>query len=133
VAADKYRNYVALTPEKLVSGLDQLARLVRRDGYLALQGDESFFDVLRKQRAAWAAAFSPEVRARQLRPKAEAAFREQRFHDASELYGQILPCLSPAERLKLDLARRRSERSSSASVERCVRQARVPECTQRPA
>jgi|HubBroStandDraft_6_1064221.scaffolds.fasta_scaffold00028_75 hypothetical protein len=105
--ADQYRNYAARTPKTLVSGLDRLARVVLRDGYLALRGDEAFFDLLRKQRAASAAAFSLKVRASQLRPKAEAAFREQRYHEAAELYGQFLPCLSPAERFKLDLARRR--------------------------
>jgi hypothetical protein len=107
-AADQYRNAAATTPAELVSAVDRLAGLVSRYGERALRDDPAFFTELNRQLKSWSEAYALEVLAQQLRPKAEAAFREGRYGEAAELYGRIHAQLSPAELKKLDIARQRS-------------------------
>jgi len=107
-AADQYRNYIATTPDEMEAGLDQLTELVRRFAERALRDDHEFFAALRRQRKAWAEANALDVSAQQVRPKAEAAFREGKYREAVELYVQIEPRLTSAEQKKLGIARRRS-------------------------
>jgi len=107
-AADQYRNAAATTPAELVSAVDRLAVLVSRYGERALRDDPAFFTELNRQLKSWSDAYALEVLAQQLRPKAEAAFREGRYREAAELYGRIHARLSPTELKKLDIARERS-------------------------
>lgn len=108
IAAEEYRNPAATTQAGLVSGVERLAELLRRYGDRALRDDPEFFAGLRRQRKSWARDYELDVRAGQIRPKAEAAFREGRYREAAELYEQIAPRLSPAEQAKLAAARKRS-------------------------
>ncbi|HEU5477534.1 MAG TPA: hypothetical protein VFU64_06885 [Gaiellaceae bacterium] len=105
--ADRYHNYVALTRASVDSGVEQLASLVSTHAGRALGGDDRYFDLLRRQRAQWARGLATDVSVRQVRPQAAAAFREGRYREAAELYERILPHLSPAERAKLEVARKR--------------------------
>ncbi len=107
-AYDQYRTPVATTPAELASGIKRLADLVRQYGERALRGDPAFFAELRRQQKAWAEAYALDVLARQIRPKAEAAFRAGRYREAAELYAKIGPRLSPTEQKKLEAARKRS-------------------------
>lgn len=107
-AYDQYRTPVATTPAQLASGIKQLADLVRRYGQQALRGDATFFAELRRQQKVWAEAYALDVLAQQIRPKAEAAFREKRYREAAELYAKIGPRLTATEQKKLEVARRRS-------------------------
>lgn len=107
-AAERYRNPVATTQAELVSGLQLLAELIRRYGDRALRNDPSFFELLRRQRKSWSEQYALDVLAEQVRPKAEAAFREGRYREAAELYGQIRARLGAAELKKLDVAMKRS-------------------------
>lgn len=104
----KYRNTMTATPAVLASGIKQLAVLVRQYGERALRNDPAFFAELRRQQKAWAEAYALDVLARQIRPKAEAAFRAGRYREAAELYAKIGPRLSPTEQKKLEAARKRS-------------------------
>jgi hypothetical protein len=88
--------------------LQQLADLVRRYGERALHGDPAFFALLRQQRKEWTKKYAFEVLCRQVRPKAEAAFREGRYREAAELYREIRAGLTPAEIKKLAIAEKRS-------------------------
>ncbi len=108
VGGEKYRDWAATSSEALVSGVEQLAELVRRYGERALRDEPEFFADLRKQRESSAEAYSLDVLAEQTRPKAEAAFREGRYRDAAELYEGIAARLSVAEQAKLAAARKRS-------------------------
>lgn len=108
ISAEKYRNPAATTRAGLVSGVNRLAELMRRYGDRALQGDLEFLADLRRQRESWAKDYALDVRAAQIRPKAEAAFREGRYREAAEFYEQIAPRLSLVERAKLAAARKRS-------------------------
>ena len=108
-AEQEYRNFAATTPDVVANGLTQLAELVKRYGEPALRGDAEFFARLDKQRVEWAEGYALDVLARQLRPKADAAFREGRYREAAELYERIRPRLTPAELKKLTLAKNRAQ------------------------
>ena len=107
VAAEKYRNPAATTAIELEAAVDRVAELLRLFGKRALCDDPEFFVDLRRQRKSWSEAYALDVLADQIRPKAEAAFREGRYQDATELYERIAPRLSAAEQQKLAVARKR--------------------------
>lgn len=106
-AAERYRNYAATTLGGIAAGLTQLEELVRRYGDRALRGDPAFFTILEDHRKSWAEEYSIDVLARQLRPKAQAAFQQGNYREAAELYERIRPRLSTAEEKKLVLAKER--------------------------
>jgi hypothetical protein len=109
--ADEYRNPTAGNPTAVDSSVKKIAELVRRYGRDALEADPVFFARMRQQRQDWAKAFELQVRADQNRPRAEAAFREGRYREAAELYEEMAAALTPVEKKKLALARRRSQDS----------------------
>lgn len=107
-AAERYRSYAATTPDGIAAGLTQLEELVRRYGDRALRDDTAFFTMLEDHRKAWAEEYAIDVLARQLRPKAQAAFQQGNYREAAELYERIRPRLSTAEEKRLALAKERS-------------------------
>ena len=106
--AERYRNYAATTAEGIAEGLTQLEGLVKRYCERALRGDPEFFATLTNQRKAWAEGYELDVLAKQLRPKADTAFRSGDYRQAAELYEKIRPRLSAAEVKKLELAKERA-------------------------
>ena len=107
-AAKRYKKWMASTAATLAPGVERLAELVGRYGDRALRDDPDFFEDLRKNRKFRREEYALNVLASQTRPKAEAAFREGRYREAADLYESIAPQLSPAERGKLEAARKRS-------------------------
>src|SRR5262245_36937985 len=107
--ADKYRNLVPADLSELQTGIEKLAALVREFGDRALEDDPRVFADLRRQSQEWSQAYAAEVRAQQIRPKAEAAFREGRYREAIGLYEEIAPKLTPTELKKLSIARRKAD------------------------
>ena len=107
LAAGKYRNFAATTPAAVSVGVARLADDVRLYATRALQGDPGFFAAARERSKKWSEEYALEVLAAQVRPQAEAAFREGRYREAAELYKQIATCLTPSERKKLEMARSR--------------------------
>ena len=77
-------------------------------GTAALRGDPLFFSELEKKRKVWADDYWLDGLARQLRPKAEEAFRRGDYTAAVDLYDRIRTRLSPAEIKKLAIAKERS-------------------------
>ena len=106
-AAESYRNPTALTIGDVQTGVEKVARALQRYGEQALRGDAEFFAELKRQRQAWSDAYSLDVLAEQIRPRADAAFREGRYREAAELYERISARLSPAEQKKLAAAQKR--------------------------
>ena len=49
--------------------------------------------------------------ANDVRPKADAAFRDAKYREAAELYSQIYDVLKPSELQRLELAKRRSDKA----------------------
>jgi hypothetical protein len=88
-------------------GVARLADVVQQHATRALKGDPGFLAAAQEHSKRWSEEYALEVLAAQVRPKAEAAFRERRYRDAVDLYDRIAPCLTPAERMKLELARSR--------------------------
>ncbi len=107
-AAEQYRNETAKTPNGIAEALVHLQESVKRYGERALQGDAEYFSALETQRKSWAEGYALDVLEGQVRPKAEAAFRDGDYRQAAELYEKIRARLSAVELKKLALARERS-------------------------
>jgi hypothetical protein len=105
--AEKYRSDTATTPNGIAEALGRLQELVSRYGERALRGDVEYFSALESQRKSWAEGYALDVLEAQIRPKAEAAFREGDYRQAAELYEKIRARLSATELKKLALARER--------------------------
>lgn len=107
-AAEQYRNEAANTPKGIAKAVAHLQESVKRFGERALQGDAEYFSALELQRKSWGDGYALDVLEAQVRPKAEAAFREGDYRQAAELYERIRARLSVVELKKLALARERS-------------------------
>lgn len=107
--ATQYRNFVATTQNALFEGLTRLEGLAKQYCQRALQGDPEFFIALESQRKSWAEGYALEVLERQLRPRADEAFRRGNYREAAELYERIRSRLTPAELKKLAIARERDQ------------------------
>lgn len=108
-AAEQYRNETATTPDGIDKSLVRLQELVSRYGERALQGDAEYFLALASHRKLWAEGYALDVLEEQVRPKAEAAFRDGDYRQAAALYEKIRARLSSVELKKLALARERAE------------------------
>lgn len=112
-AAEQYRNYAATTQSALNEGLDRLAKTVQLYATSALRDDPEFFVTLENQRHSWAEEYALGVLERQLKPKAEEAFRQGKYREASELYERIKPRLTSTELKKLNIAKDRASDSNA--------------------
>jgi hypothetical protein len=108
IAADQYRAPRATTAEQVSSGVAQMAHLVRQHAQRILQDDPTVFGELEEVSKNVAQTRAQEVLARQLHPKAEAAFRLGRYQEAVDLYQRIEASLSPTDVKKLQFARKRA-------------------------
>ena len=106
-ATHKYRPRVARTPDALAPALEELCRMMKIHGARALGDDPMFFSMLARHRDQWAKDLELDVLARQLRPKAEEAFRLGHYEFAANLYGRFRARLTPAEAKKLAIAESR--------------------------
>jgi hypothetical protein len=106
-AAQSYCHAQTSTPDGVIDALKELASLMKRYGTIALRGDPLFFLELNKKREIWADDYWLNRLARQLRPKAEEAFRRGDYAVAVDFYGRIRECLSSAEMKKLIFAEER--------------------------
>lgn len=104
--AERFRNFMATTPDEVKIGVQKLAEQLLRNGDRALRGDELVFEALQQQRQEWASTFAADVAYRQVSPKAAEAFRRQEYRKAAELYESIEGKLTPAELKKLEYARK---------------------------
>jgi hypothetical protein len=104
--ASRLRNFMATTTDEVRVGLQRLAEQVKQDVEPALRGSEEVFAELHRQRQEWSKSYASEVLASQVRPKAEAAFRERDYVRFVELLSKIEDALTPAEAQKLSYARR---------------------------
>jgi len=105
---DTYRDYAATTPAAVIKGLSGLAKLVRQYATPALEGSAEVFEELAKESQRAIDRRALEVRASQIRPRAEEAFRKHQYRQAAELYDQILPSLTPTELKKVAFAKKHS-------------------------
>jgi hypothetical protein len=109
VAGAEFRNPAATTTEVVAASVAMTADLMKRYGQEAIAGDRATFDELAQLRNAWGQQYELEVRAYQVRPKAEVAFRSGDYGAAALLYQSIRPLLTPVEVAKLELAERKSK------------------------
>ena len=109
-AAAEFRNSTATSPESISTSIAQMADLMRRYGVKVLDGDRATFEALAKLRQDWSRQYELEVRAGQIRPQADEAFRSKNYSAAALLYESIKPLLTPAEMAKLELAAHRAKK-----------------------
>jgi hypothetical protein len=108
VKAEEFRYARAVTPDAVPAGLAQLAAVVQQYAAPALNDDSTFYRALEEWAARWRTKYEMDVREKQVRPKANAAFKAGEYAKAVLLYLEIEERLTPVERQKLELARRRS-------------------------
>ncbi len=97
LAGEEYHHLAATSPDRVKRHVPTLAGLVQRYAQEALQGDPRVFEQLRELRIRRTSEFADEVKSRQVRPKAHAAFREKDYEEAARLYESIRVSLSPVE------------------------------------
>ncbi len=105
-AGDAYRDFAATDEAAVGVGLEAAADNVRRFGRGVIDDDSqalSRLAFLRRQRTN---DFAREVKAAQVRPKAEEAFRRRQYSDVIALYESIASLLTPSERKRLEIAKR---------------------------
>jgi hypothetical protein len=103
-----YRNPTARDDEGVVRAVAGVASAFREVGQRFLDSDPALEDELRAQRQRLGEEMAISVLARQVRPRADHAFRTGDYATAAELLSRIEPSLSPSEREKLRLARARA-------------------------
>ena len=108
-----YHAKVARTSADLDLAITELSSLVRTKAESALRDDPKVFALLAKYRDEWAKDLELDVLARQLRPKAEEAFRLGQYSVAASLYDRIRDRLTPAEARKLASAESRQNGKGS--------------------
>ena len=108
VALARFRYPQASTRNAVKLGVKTIGELTERYGHSALSGDMLIFARIRKCRPLWTKEFALDVLVAQVRPKAHRAFREGRYSEAVQLYGQISERLSEVERKKLAYAKSQS-------------------------
>src|SRR5262249_24952063 len=105
-AARRYRRFAATSRDALGRGLRKLAQETRGYGSRALRNDPGFYDQLSAVREAAAREFGQQMRGRVARSAADTAWHAGDWYRVSEAYSQIENDLSPAERQRLQYARR---------------------------
>jgi hypothetical protein len=108
-AAKQYSVRSGRSLNDLVLALDEVASLLRQHATRALIGDPTLVVLLSQHRLRWSESLELDVLARQLRPKAEDAFRRGDYSMAAHLYGRIRTKLSPSEERKLSIAEVRAK------------------------
>lgn len=103
-----YRNPVVTTMRSMNDFVDAQAQRLREYGQRVLTGDAGVWEELQQQKQQWAKDFATEVLLSQIRPEAERAFRDHDFKRVVDLLSAVASQLTPAERKKLDFARRKA-------------------------
>jgi hypothetical protein len=111
IEAATYRAPAIGTAAGVAKWVHTIADLFRRYGRPAWELDPVFLERMRQQTRVWWSAFNLKSLANRNRPRAATAFREGRYREAAELYEEMAEALTPAEKKKLALARRRSQDS----------------------
>ena len=101
----------------LGEGLVRLEGLVKRYGQQALRGDPEFFITLQNQRGSWGEEFALDVLERQLRPKADEAFRQRNYCEASRCMSALLRALLRQSRRSWRLRRAAVRDSAQRKLE----------------
>jgi hypothetical protein len=99
-----FHPFAATDRNGVAVGVGHLACMFKSCSDYFLTNDPVVFRALDAYGEEVSARFAIESLARQLRPKAEAAFKAKDYRLAAELYGQIRDQLSPAELAKLEFA-----------------------------
>lgn len=108
VLGNQFRNMVARDDASLETALAHLRDAFLRHGAQSLENEKAYFKRLDELKMGWVKAYVLDALVQRTRPKAAAAFRRADYRTAAELYGKIEGRLSPAEAMKLQIARQRS-------------------------
>ncbi len=104
--AENYRSYTAITPDAVMAGVKKLSTILKKYAESFLNDAPNIFGKLAKQQKECAKELALEVLSKQVRPKAEEAFRNKNYVEAAKLYESIESELSTSECKKLEYARK---------------------------
>jgi hypothetical protein len=102
--ATTFHPFAATDRDAVAAGVGHLAGMFKSCSDYFLANDPVVFRAVDDYGEEVSARLAIESLARQLRPKAEAAFKAKDYRLAAELYGQVRDQLTPAEIAKLKFA-----------------------------
>jgi hypothetical protein len=105
--AAAYRNFAATTAGGVAEGVARLASLFRVTVEGGILDDPGLFVRLARQRAAVSEAYAREVELAHAREALDAAWQARDYAKVVELLEPLRDDLTPSERQKLDIAKRR--------------------------
>jgi hypothetical protein len=111
IEGEKFMEPLSSTSQGVSKSLKENAGILKRYGASALAGDKDYYSRMRYLKKIWASDYWADINARQIRPRAELAFRKADYTLAAKLYTEIYDSLTPAENKKLSLAIKRSTAS----------------------
>jgi hypothetical protein len=111
-AAADYRDVAATMPDTVRTGVARLAGRLRRDGTPALAGEAAVYDELAHAALLAGEAMAAHSRRRAYGERAETAWQSKDWPEVVAAYSPYVADLTPPERRRLELARRRAEGSS---------------------
>lgn len=104
--ARSYRQFSATTEAAVQRGLEVLKSDFSRFGLPVLSGSPEFFERIRQMQSLAVTEFGAELEDKQIREKAERAWRERDFSNVVKQYRALGDRLSQMERARVDYARR---------------------------
>jgi hypothetical protein len=107
---DDRRTWTAMWPDTLLpKALAERAQILKEYGASALTGDASVFEGLSRERTERVQEYWAKQRAADAVGKADDEFRRKNWAEVVRLLAPVGASLSPAERKKLDYARRQGQ------------------------
>jgi hypothetical protein len=105
--AKSYRNPVVTSSQTIKGFVAIQAQRLKDYGQPILSGNTTVWHVLEQQRKRWSEEYAMDVLVSQVRSEAENSFRAHNFKRVIELLSPVEYRLTPAERKKLEYARRK--------------------------
>lgn len=112
----KYWAAHAKTVQEVCNALKKAADGLKLYGDSVLSGDRVIFDRLKQLGKKRVADMALDSLLHQIRPKAEAAFRQGDFEKTVDLYSSIENALTPVEKKKLEIAKKRINLSEKSTI-----------------
>lgn len=111
-AAKNHKNFVATTAPAVRNGLNRAAMTLEKYAKFALEGDKNILAALRRQREDWGKQLRIETELASIKPKAEEAFRQEKYEEADRLFDKIRLYLTPAGLKKASITKNRAKKGN---------------------
>ena len=118
--AKYYIDPTVTSPQFIKSFISAQAQRLQVYGKRIFTGDNKVWHDLKQQRQKWSEEYAMDILLSQVRPEAEKSFRNNDFKRVVELLSRVEQRLTPAERKKLEYARRK-QRTTGSPIKELVK------------